>query len=127
MKKTALKISDEIFSIHQLSPDQGIPGSVFESSFYHISKTDDELSIVIPEEVKLSSEKEEMGWACLRISETLDFGLIGILARITSILADAKISVFAVSTFNTDYFFVKKEKLETAKHVLIKNGYLIEI
>ncbi|WP_462414481.1 ACT domain-containing protein, partial [Eisenbergiella tayi] len=66
------------------------------------------------------------GWKAFRIQGVLDFSLIGILSRITTLLADNKIGVFAISTYNTDYILTKKENFEDALRVLSDNGYIIK-
>ena len=58
------------------------------------------------------------GWSCLKVIGPLDFSLTGILADITVVLAKAGISIFAISTFNTDYIMLKSASLENAKKVL---------
>ena len=87
--------------------------------FVFLSKTDEEFSIVCetgfaPEN---ASEKED-GWRAFRIAGVLDFSLTGILAGIASVLADNKIPLFAVSTYNTDYILVKKENFSKALALL---------
>ena len=69
--------------------------------------------------------KRDDGWKVFRIQEILDFSLIGILSRISGILAKESISVFAVSTFNTDYIFVKNRNYEKAMEILKQNGYSV--
>ena len=91
-----------------------------------IGKTDGEISVVcrtcqIPREV---SARED-GWRCFRIRGILDFSLVGIMSEISGALAGRGISVFAVSTFNTDYFLVKSENLEPALEALEAKGYAI--
>ena len=66
------------------------------------------------------------GWRAFRIEGVLDFSLIGILSKISAILAEAKIGIFAVSTFNTDYILVKAENFEKALSVLAAAGYDLE-
>ena len=63
------------------------------------------------------------GWGGFRIEGTLDFSLIGILSKISSLLAENKIGIFAVSTYNTDYIFVKKDALSDALSILKRAGY----
>ena len=65
------------------------------------------------------------GWKALRIIGILDFSLIGILARISSILAENRIGIFAVSTFNTDYIFVKKNDFDKSIKALEDAGFII--
>ena len=94
--------------------------------FYFIGKTDEELSLVIPtEETPAETTERDDGWRAFRIQGVLDFSLIGILSKISGLLADAKIGIFAVSTYNTDYVLVKKENYERALAVLADAGYQI--
>ena len=94
--------------------------------FYFIGKTDEELSLVIPtEETPAETTERDDGWRAFRIQWVLDFSLIGILSKISGLLADAKIGIFAVSTYNTDYVLVKRENYEKALAVLADAGYQI--
>ena len=94
--------------------------------FYFIGKTDEELSLVIPtEETPAETTERDDGWRAFRIQGVLDFSLIGILSKISGLLADAKIGIFAVSTYNTDYVLVKRENYEQALAVLADAGYQI--
>ena len=96
------------------------------SEFYFIGKTDEELSLVCKtEDVPDKIIKRDDGWKCFRIQGVLDFSLIGILSKISGILADNGIGIFAVSTFNTDYILVKKENFEKAFKKLSEAGYKI--
>lgn len=106
------------FTIHRLSPYSEIPYDVSQSSFYSISKTEEELSIVCHSSLPIISENSDAGWSCLKVIGPLDFSLTGILADIAVVLAKAGISIFAISTFNTDYIMVKSDSLENAKKVL---------
>lgn len=82
---------------------------------FFIAKTDEEISLLCETKKfpKNFSERED-GWKGFKISGILDFSLIGILAKISALLAENKISIFAVSTFNTDYFFVKQKNFTKA-------------
>lgn len=82
------------------------------ADFYFIGRTDEELSLVCrTEDTPAETAKREDGWKGFRIQGVLDFSLIGILAKLSGILAEHRIGIFAVSTFNTDYILVKKGKL----------------
>ncbi len=118
-----LTILENSFTIHRFPPNQNVPKQVYESPFYSISKTDDELSIVCTSTTQLNSEKSETGWSCIRVAGSLDFSLTGILAKILTILAEAEISIFAISTFDTDYILMKSEKLPSARDSLLASGY----
>ena len=94
--------------------------------FYFIGKTDEELSLVCRTEDTPSNvmEKDD-DWRGFRIQGVLDFSLIGILSKLSGILAENKIGIFAVSTYNTDYILVKAENFDRAIDALGKAGYNI--
>lgn len=92
--------------------------------FYFIGKTDEEISLVCKtEDTPADTIERDDGWRGFRIEGVLDFSLIGILSKISGILADNKIGIFAVSTYNTDYILVKEENYMKALMVLSENGY----
>lgn len=111
------------FTIHRLSPDSEIPEQVLRCSFFSISRTDQELSIVCPSFIAVNSAHAEAGWSCLKVLGPLDFSLTGILANISGSLAKVGISLFAISTYDTDYILVKSEKLEDAIISLQKENH----
>lgn len=91
-----------------------------------IGKTDEENSLVcLTENVPKNVAVRDDGWKAFRVQGTLDFSLIGILSRISAILADNKIGIFAISTYNTDYILVKAENYNDALSVLANAGYHI--
>lgn len=94
--------------------------------FCFVGKTDEEISVVCMTEAapKNVIEKED-GWKAFRIQGVLDFSLIGILSKISTILADSKISTFVVSTYNTDYVLVRERDFNKALLLLEKEGYII--
>ena len=93
--------------------------------YFFIGKTDEELSLVCGVKYIPNDCIEcDTGWRGFRIEGVLDFSLIGILSKISKILADNKIGIFAVSTYNTDYILVKKENFQKARQVLIDKGYI---
>lgn len=96
------------------------------AEFFFIGKTDEELSLVCKtEDVPLQTAAREDGWRGFCIQGVLDFSLIGILSKISGILAENGIGIFAVSTYNTDYILVKRKDLDSAAGALEKAGYLI--
>lgn len=97
------------------------------SSFCFIGKTDEECSLVcLTEDVPSNVVERSDGWRGFRIAGQLDFALTGILSRIAMLLAEAKIVIFAVSTFHTDYILVKEEQFDMALDTLARNGYEVE-
>ena len=96
------------------------------AEFYFIGKTDEELSLVCKtEDTPAVTIERDDGWKGFRIQGTLDFSLIGILSKLADVLADHKIGIFAVSTYNTDYILVKEENFDRALKSLASEGYTI--
>ncbi len=99
----------------------------FDDRFYFIGKTADELSLVcctssVPDNV---TERED-GWLGFYIEGVIDFALTGVLSGIINPLAEAGIGIFAISTYNTDYVFVKKANFTSALRLLRDAGYMID-
>ena len=96
------------------------------TDFYFIGRTDEELSLVCKtEDTPQNTITRDDGWKGFRIQGILDFSLIGIMSKLSGILAEQKIGIFAVSTYNTDYILVKEENFERALEVLDSEGYTI--
>ncbi len=103
-----------------------IGGVDFGREFVFLSKTDEELSLVcetvcVPANVLIAED----GWKGLKITGILDFGMVGVIAEISRHLAAAGISLFVVSTYNTDYILLKADRYEEGIKVLQKQGYTI--
>ena len=97
----------------------------FSSDFFFAGKTDEEISLVCKtEDAPEKTTEREDGWRCFRIEGQLDFSLTGILSRISAVLADAGIGIFAVSTYNTDYVLVKARDLDRSVSSLKEAGYV---
>ena len=96
------------------------------ADFFFLGKTEEELSLVCrTEDVPAKTIARDDGWKGFRIEGVLDFSLIGVLSKLTGILADHGIGLFAVSTFNTDYILVKAENYEKALTALSAEGYAV--
>ena len=100
--------------------------ALLEERFCFTGRTDEELSLVCPTgSVPPEVLEREDGWRAFRIRGVLDFSLVGILAPIASLLAEARIGIFAVSTFNTDYILVREWDYERALGLLAEHGYTV--
>ena len=96
------------------------------NDYLFLSKTDKELSVVCETaKVPENTINREDGWTAFRVEGSLEFSLVGILADLSHCLADAGISIFAVSTYDTDYILVKKDNWDKAKSALMNAGYEI--
>lgn len=120
-----IKIIDGSFSVCKVADFSEVDMS---DKFNFISATDEENSLIcLTENVPKNTVNRIDGWRALRIQGVLDFSLIGILSKILDLLAEAKIGIAAVSTFNTDYIFVKEADLDKAVVTLAEANYKIEI
>lgn len=118
-----LKTLDHKLSVCKVSNVSGID---MTADFYFIGKTDEEISLVCrTEDTPHNTTERSDGWRGFRIQGVLDFSLIGILSKLSGILAKYKIGIFAVSTYNTDYILVKEENFDRALEVLASEGYTI--
>jgi len=114
------------FAIHRLPPSALLPPTVLASSFFSITRTASELSIVCPESISIPSSRVSVGWCGWRVAGALDFALTGILAGLSKTLADAGVSLFAVSTYDTDYIFVRAGQFAQAEDAFRRAGYSVE-
>lgn len=118
-----IKIIDDSFSVCKVTDYSRVD---FESEYCFIGKTDEENSLVcMTDDVPANVTERDDGWKAFRIQGMLDFSLIGILSKISTLLAENHIGIFAISTYNTDYIFIKKESYDKAIAVLLKAGYHI--
>lgn len=105
---------------------QAFSEAPFKSAYCFTAKTAEENSLVCPTEVVPSDTlAREDGWRAFCVEGVLDFSLIGVLAEISSLLAENGIALFAVSTYNTDYIFTKREQFQSALDALAAAGYEI--
>jgi hypothetical protein len=120
-----LSLLPERFAICQLAADSSIPAWATQGSFFSVTRTGDELSIVTELSHVPPSVKSQSGWCVLRVYGPFVLSEIGVLAALAAPLADAKISLFAVSTFDTDYLLVASETLSAAIAALERVGHTI--
>lgn len=122
-KKMKLEKIEQTFSVCQVKDTSNIN---LESEYCFVGKTDEEISLVcVLDDVPNNTIKRDDGWKGFKIEGVLDFSLIGILSKISTILAENKIGIFAVSTYNTDYIFTKEKNYEKALKALLEAGYEI--
>ena len=121
-----LSLTPDHLTLCQLPGDAAIPAwAANHTGFFSITRTTDELSIVCTEGLAPSDVKQETNWRAFKIEGPLDFGLTGILASVLDPLAQAKLGIFAISTYNTDYILVKADKIDAAIAALRAAGHNI--
>ena len=119
-----LKVIDNEFSVCKVKDYSEIN---LNQEYVFTGSTDEERSLVCPVSlVPQNTIEREDGWRAFRIEGVLDFSLIGILSKISNVLADGGIGIFAISTFNTDYILTKSENFERAIGLLQSKGYSIK-
>jgi hypothetical protein len=118
-----LFLSKEIFAICRLDKNSPIPDWAPAGNFYSMTRTPDELSIVCPQINVPEGVTSDAGWRCLKVEGPLDLSLTGIFASLVTPLARAGISMFEVSTYDTDYLMVKEKDLERTVLVLSQAGH----
>ncbi len=102
------------------------PWAMARGAFVTVTRTSDELSVICEDAAIPTDVTAERGWRCLRVAGQLDFALTGILASLAVPLAAAGVSIFAVSTFDTDYLLVRADTLDRAVEALRAAGHAVE-
>ena len=123
MAGLTLILLPERFAVCRLAPDAPIPPLPLRASLVAMTLTAEELSLVLPETATPEGVKVEGGWRALRVAGVLDFSLTGVLASLAAPLAQAGVSIFAVSTYDTDYLLVRESDLEHTIGTLVGVGY----
>lgn len=124
-KLLTLKLLSEKFGVCRLDKNTLIPDWAKNSDFFSITKTSDELSIVCIQDNIPDNIKCEKDWRILKVEGPLDFALIGILSKLSTVLAQKGISIFAISTYDTDYILVKDADIANAVTALVNAKYEI--
>lgn len=129
-----LKVLPELLVILRLPPDADVPAWALSGSFASMTRTAAELSVVAPAAAVPSNANAERGpdgvvvrggWRALQVDATLDFALTGVLAALAAPLAEAGVSIFALSTYDTDYLLVRAEQLDHALDALRAAGHTV--
>jgi len=123
--KRNLLLLPETYAVCRLEKDAPAPDWGTRGLFFSVTRTEEELSVVCADAQVPGGVKREGAWRVLKVEGPLDFSLTGVLASLTVPLAREGISVFALSTYDTDYLLVKKEQLEKAVQALRGEGYAI--
>jgi hypothetical protein len=118
MTKMDLILLPDSLAICRLPQDMPIPQWALAGEFYAVCRTEEELSIVCPDGHPPPEIKTDSGWRALKVQGPLPLSEIGVIASLTTPLAEAGISVFVISTFHTDYLLIKEAQLSRAVRVL---------
>lgn len=125
IKRLNLTVLPDRYGICRLEPDISVPDWVYKSSFFSVTRTPDELSVVCTEALIPDDKSSNKGWRCLKVQGPLDLSETGILSSLALPLARAGVSIFAMSTYDTDYLLVKEGSLIKAIESLDSEGYRV--
>jgi hypothetical protein len=115
----------DTFAVCRLNADAAVPTWASAGKFFSMTRTAEELSVVCPQSLVPDGVRCERDWRCIRVAGTMDFSMIGVVAALVTPLAEASVSVFVLSTFDTDYMLVKESDLERALAALRAAGHVI--
>jgi uncharacterized protein len=113
------------YAVCRLEAAEPVPEWARGTPFVSVTRTDAELSVVCPEGAVPAAVRAERGWRCLRVVGPLGFGVTGILASLAGPLASSGVSIFVVSTYDTDYLMVQERDLERAADALARAGHAV--
>ncbi len=126
MKPLTLSVRPERFAVCRVGPDVAVRESLFDCPFWSATRTENALSVVLPQADVPSDWEAETGCRCLKVHGPLSFDQVGILASLTVPLSDAGISVLTISTYDTDYLLVREADLPTTRRALTEAGHTVE-
>lgn len=118
-----LSLSPTRLAVCRLPADAPVPSGILDTSFCAVTRTEDELSIVLSESAANPSWRVEKGWRRLKVEGPLAFDIVGVVAALSAPLAKAGIPIFIISTFDTDYLLVKAENLNRVMATLEGEGH----
>ena len=113
------------WAVCRLAPDAAVPEWAGGEAFISVSRTQEELSIVCPQSSVPVNVRAGRGWCVLKLAGPFEFSVVGVLHSVTSPLAAAGVSLFAVSTFDTDYVLVHEASLSAAVAALRDAGHTV--
>lgn len=118
-----LQIMPQRLAVARLDPAADLPAWLPRVGFLSITRTSDELSIVVDEQALPGRVTAETGWRMVKVLGPLDFSLVGVLASLANPLAAAGVSIFAISTYDTDYLLVREAQFPQALAALAEAGF----
>jgi hypothetical protein len=124
-RQLKLSLLKNKYAICSLPKDAPIPEWALAQSLASINRTDKELTIVCKQDIIPSQYQSDLNWRCFKIDGSFDLNQIGVISSISSPLADAGISIYVISTYDTDYFLIKDDNLEKTISTLSASGHSI--
>ena len=122
-RRLELEVLPGTFAVCRLAADAALPEWAARGPFVSLTRTQAELSVVCPQHDVPAGVRAEAGWRCLRVKGPLGFGVTGILASLASPLASTGVSIFVLSTYDTDYLLVQERDLDRGIDALERAGH----
>ena len=120
-----LILLDGLYAICRLDPSAGLPVWAGAGRFQCSTRTPDELSIVCEASLVPPGVRHEGGWSLLKVEGSFDFSAVGVVASLAGPLARNGISIFVISTFDTDYLLIKRDRLDASARALAAAGHTV--
>ncbi len=125
MSEFTFAIRPESFCIRRIPLDWPLDLRSLCADWYSLTRNGEELSLVAPERVDIDAGECQRGWSCLTIQAILEFDMVGVLAAVSRLLAEANVSIFVISTYDTDHILLRTEDLETGVKALTGAGHRV--
>jgi hypothetical protein len=124
-RQLQLSLLKDSYGVCEFPSTASIPEWALNASLCSVTRSKKELTIVCTQDVIPADIEYDSGWRCFRVDGSFDFNPIGVISSFAAPLAEAGVSIFVISTYDTDYILVKKEKVEQAVTVLTDCGHLV--
>jgi len=124
--KLRLVVLPDLYAVCKLDKNTAVPSWAWSGEFCSVTRTADELSVVCREGLVPGNVRCERGWRCFRVGGAMEFSMVGVVASLVTPLAEAGLSVFVVSTFDTDYLLVKSTDMDAATAALRRAGHALD-
>lgn len=125
MSEFTFVVRPESFCIRRIPLDWPLDLRRLGADWYSLTRNGEELSLVAPDHVDIDAGECQRGWSCLTIQGILEFGMVGVLAAVSRLLAEANVSIFVISSYATDHILLRTEDLETAVKALTGAGHRV--
>lgn len=127
MKPIKLELSSKKYAVMRFEKDEALPEWVYKADWFSITKTDDELSVVCSEEVVEFEGMIEKDFRMFKVVGPLDFSMVGIIAQLSNICQLASVSIFVLSTYDTDYLMIREKDTNVAIKAFENNHIYVKI
>jgi hypothetical protein len=124
-RKLSMRILPDRLAVCRFEPQAALPDWIDQPGFYSITRTAEELSVVCSEARVAPGAESETGWRCFQLLGPFSFSEIGVMSSLIQPLTERGVSVFVISTFDTDYLMVKERNLAKAIDVLTAEGHRV--